>query len=200
MPKIFFPCSRGIRQTDPLSSFLVILVMKCLSLLISLTDFCRLFSYLHQDAKFVIFLKFCMRIRIIISNPCQTNLKILRCVLFCFRTASGLRVNHAKNAIISVGVAERRDNLATTFLCKVEFFPTIYLNLLWETIFTEACFDWGYREIWETTCLLEEETFQAFRLICSLELETHVCSENVKRSCREFLMVRVMRWIYVSFV
>ncbi|XP_059635243.1 uncharacterized protein LOC132277399 [Cornus florida] len=58
-----------------------------------------------------------------------SQLRFLRCVLVCFQSVSGLKVNVGKSSLVLVGEVHDVANLATALGCEVSHFPISYLRL-----------------------------------------------------------------------
>ncbi|GMP50653.1 hypothetical protein CsSME_00017186 [Camellia sinensis var. sinensis] len=66
---------------------------------------------------------------LVFCEPRAEQLGYLRCVLLCFETVSGLRVNLSKSELIPVGEVDRVPMLAAILGCKVSALPVSYLGL-----------------------------------------------------------------------
>ena len=129
----FFQSSQGIRQGDPLSPLLFVLVMEALSRLIDKSSGVGLLScfsvggevFAPSKISHLLFaddtLIFCE------ANP--DSLTYLRVILTCFEAASGLRVNLGKSELVQVGEMPHLEALADILGCKTATFPMKYLGL-----------------------------------------------------------------------
>jgi len=129
----FFSSSRALRQGDPLSPLLFVIVMEALSKLFSITiqrGFLSGFSVgtgsngminishmLFTDNTLV----FCR------ANP--DHLLYLRMLLLSFEAVSSLKINLDKSVLVSVGHVDNMDDLAGILGCGVSSLPLKYLGL-----------------------------------------------------------------------
>ena len=122
-PTEFFSASRGLRQGDPLSPLLFLLVMEVFTRMLNPASSAGLISDFKvgcpstSDDTIV----FC-------ENDCEQMVN-LRCVLTWFQAVSGLKVNLAKSSILPIGSMDNIQLLAGVLGCKVDAFPTTYLGL-----------------------------------------------------------------------
>ncbi|RVX09480.1 putative ribonuclease H protein [Vitis vinifera] len=108
--EVFFQSSRGLRQGDPLSPYLFVLVMEA-------------FSSLLRKAVAGGFVSACKaRSRVV-------QLLHLNWILMWFEAMSGLRINLDKSELIPVGCVNNVEELAAAIGCKVGSLPTSYLGL-----------------------------------------------------------------------
>jgi hypothetical protein len=130
-PSGFFNSSRGLRQGDPLSPLLFVVIMEALSKMFSVTiDNGRLLgcsvgyrlpvvniSHLFADDT----LAFCE------ANP--SHLRYLRVLLLCFEAVSGLKVNLAKSFLVLVGKEDNATELAVILGYETSSLPVKYLGM-----------------------------------------------------------------------
>jgi hypothetical protein len=125
-----FQCRRGVHQGDPLSPLLFVAVSELLQAMVNIlfregtihaplhipnTDF-PIIQYADDT--------------LLIMQACPMQLAALKETLETFAQATGLRVNYAKSALMSINVSEELlASLATSFGCQVGTLPFTYLGL-----------------------------------------------------------------------
>jgi hypothetical protein len=117
-PTGFFSSSRGLRQGDPLSPLLFVIVMEALSKLFSATEVINISHLLFADDTLV----FC--------GANSDHLHYLRLLLLSFEAVSGLKINLAKSVMVPVGYVDNMGDLACILGCGVSSLPIKYLGLL----------------------------------------------------------------------
>ncbi|XP_035843953.1 uncharacterized protein LOC110931403 [Helianthus annuus] len=130
-PTFDFPCFKGMRQGDPLSLFLFLVVMEALSYFIdkavgrgvfkgiSLTNGGPCVSHLFYADDAIIMGEWCV----------ENILNVIR-VLRCFHICSGLRMNVNKSNIYGIGVDQQEVELvANSFGCNANNLPFKYLGI-----------------------------------------------------------------------
>uniref|UniRef100_A0A251RWC4 Putative reverse transcriptase domain, Reverse transcriptase zinc-binding domain protein n=1 Tax=Helianthus annuus TaxID=4232 RepID=A0A251RWC4_HELAN len=130
-PTFEFKCNKGMRQGDPISPFLFVIVMESLSCMISRA--CELGLVRSIDLPFdgpsVSHLFFADDAIIFGEWDRDSILNVVR-VLKCFHVCSGLYINFGKSNIFGLGVStEEIDDMAGVVGCKAELFPFKYLGL-----------------------------------------------------------------------
>ena len=132
-PTDFFSTFRGLRQGDPLSPYLFVLIMEALSSLISRAvknGFIRGFKATGRrgEGVSVSHLLF-VDDTLLFCEDDRDQLIFWKWVVICFEVVSGLKINLQKSKIIPIGGVEEVDRAATVFGCKVGNLPTNYLGL-----------------------------------------------------------------------
>ena len=133
VPAGFFSNSKGLRQGDPLSSYLFILGMEVLSALIrratdgGFISGCRLRGrgMTKMNVSHLLFADD----TIIFYEVRKEHLTSLSWVLAWFEATFGLRINLAKNKLIHVGEVEEIEEMAVELGYRVRSLPTVYLGL-----------------------------------------------------------------------
>jgi hypothetical protein len=124
----FFKSSRGIRQGDPLSPLLFVILMEALSRMIDKANGVGLVSGFHvggeaSDPLRISHLLFADD-TLIFCEASSDNLIYLRAILTWFEATSGLHVNLGKSELAQVG-----EVLAEILGCKTSALPMKYLGL-----------------------------------------------------------------------
>ena len=129
----FFGCSCGLRQRDPLSPLLFLLIMEVLSRLLKKTEECNLIWGFHVgDVNAVgvhIFHLLFADDTILFCDASSKQLLSIRLVLSCFQAFTGLKVNIGKTEIIPVGEVNNIITLANILQCRVGKLPMKYLGM-----------------------------------------------------------------------
>jgi hypothetical protein len=129
----FFSSSRGIRQGDPLSPLLFVIVMEALSTMMRIAEDRGLVSGfsvgpLSNPGLSISHLLFADD-TLVFCDADEEQLRNLRCLFFCFEAASGLRINLSKSEIVPIGEVPDIGRLASIFDCKVVGLHMKYLGL-----------------------------------------------------------------------
>ena len=120
--------ARGLRQGDPLSPLLFVLVMEVLNALLHLADEHELLDKLHPKIGERIFLY--ADDVVIFSSTEQHDLMLIRIILEIFGCASGLKVNPNKCHISPIQCdLQATANLVANFPGKIDPFPIKYLGI-----------------------------------------------------------------------
>lgn len=119
VPKGYFGCSRGLRQGDPLSSLLFLLVVGVLRSLIKRVVEVGMFEgfSLRWGELIISYLQFADDTMIFCDNS-QCQIGLLKCVFRCFEVVSGFHLNMGKSSLIAVGEMPNLDILAADLECR----------------------------------------------------------------------------------
>jgi hypothetical protein len=132
-PARFFGGSRGLRQGDPLSPLLFLLVMEVLSKMFQVTEEAGLIrgflaGVLGGTEVRISHLLFADD-TIVFCDAAPAQVLHIRKVLSCFEAVTGLRVNLSKSEMVLVGVINDMSSLASILSCRVGALPMLYLGL-----------------------------------------------------------------------
>ena len=141
-PEGFFGSSHGLRQGDPLSLLLFLLIMEVLSRLLKKTEECNLIQGFHVGAVDSVGMHishlFFADDTILFCDASRDQLLSIRLVLSCFQAFMGLKVNVRKSEIIPVGEVNNLDALTNILQCRVGSLPIKYLGMPLGTSFKTA--------------------------------------------------------------
>ena len=127
----FFASSRGLRQGDPLSPLLFIIVMEALSKLLAWAQDGGYISGFdigrvnHISISHLLFADDTL----ILCGATRDQLWHLKCVFGWFQAISGLKINLGKSELVPVGTVPEVEDLAAVLGCKVATLPMSYLGL-----------------------------------------------------------------------
>ena len=132
-PAGFFGSSHGLRQGDPLSPLLFLLVMEVLSRLLKRTEDGGSLSGFQAGPNtsgglHISHLLFADD-SILFCDAFEEQLLHIRMVLIFFEAITGLKVNVGKSEIVPVGEVGNLDDLACILCCKVGCLPMSYLGM-----------------------------------------------------------------------
>nr|GEY04579.1 RNA-directed DNA polymerase, eukaryota [Tanacetum cinerariifolium] len=94
-----FQFYKGLKQGDPLSPFLFILVMESLHIAFQRVEEAGMFKGIKLDSSTSVSHLFYVDDAVFVGQWCDSNINTLVSVLECFNKASGLRINMRKNGI-----------------------------------------------------------------------------------------------------
>jgi hypothetical protein len=130
VPGKIFKCKRGVRQGDPLSPLLFILVAELLQVLVNRAASSNLLiaPIPQPDEDFPI-VQYADDIMLIMQEDAR-QLFFLKSLLASFAESTSLKVNYSKSQMLSINVSqEKLERLANTFGCSIDSFPFTYLDL-----------------------------------------------------------------------
>ena len=142
----FFGSSRGLRQGDPLSSLLFLLIMEVLSRILKKTEEGGFIQGFHAGPS--ISTGICISHLLFVDNTflfCDASREqsfSIRLVLTCFQAFTGLKVNVGKSEIVPIGEVSYIQTLANILQCKVGSLPMLYLGMPLGTSYKTA-FIWN---------------------------------------------------------
>ncbi|GJT70951.1 RNA-directed DNA polymerase, eukaryota, reverse transcriptase zinc-binding domain protein [Tanacetum coccineum] len=124
-----FKFFKGLKQGDPLSPFLFILIMESLHLSFQRVVDVGMFKGIKLNSSTTLSHMFYADDAVFVGQWCDDNINTLIHVLECFYRASGLRINMSKSKIMGVLVEENKVKSAATKLgCLLLNTPFTYLG------------------------------------------------------------------------
>jgi hypothetical protein len=145
-PAGFFNSSRGVRQGDPFSPFLFVIVMEAFSQMVKAMVEHGLFSGFvvggrGSEKVHILHLLFADN-TLIFTGASRVQVQIISNLLICFELVSGLKVNLAKSILVPVGEVRDIGVLAEILGCKVGSLPITYLGMpLGDRFKDKACWN-----------------------------------------------------------
>ena len=129
----FFGSSRGLRQGDPLSPLLFLLIIEVLSHILKKTEeggFIQGFHVgpINSTGIRVSHLLFADDI-ILFCDTSREQILSIRLVLTCFQAFTSLKVNVGKSEIVPIGEVRNIQHLANILQYRVGSLPMIYLGM-----------------------------------------------------------------------
>ncbi|GJR46170.1 RNA-directed DNA polymerase, eukaryota, reverse transcriptase zinc-binding domain protein [Tanacetum coccineum] len=118
-----FQFHKGLKQGDPLSPFLFILVMESLHLSFKRVEEAGLFNGIKLDNSVSISHLFYADDAVFVGQWCEKNINTLVHVLECFFRASGLRINMSKSKLMGLHVDSDKIKGAASKLGCLTFKP-----------------------------------------------------------------------------
>ena len=124
-----FQFFKGLKQGDPLSHFLFILIMESLHLSFQRVVDEVLFKGIKLSTSLTLSHLFYADDAMFVGQWCDTNIDTLLHVLECFYYASGLKINMCKSKIMGVHVDDTKvKNAASKLGCLILKIPFLYLG------------------------------------------------------------------------
>ncbi|GJQ94396.1 RNA-directed DNA polymerase, eukaryota [Tanacetum coccineum] len=129
-PTLEFKFHRGLKQGDPLSPFLFILVMESLHRSFSRVLEDGLYKGIYINNSLLLSHLFYADDAVFVGEWNRTNIITIVRVLKCFYMASGLKINLSKSKLSGIGVSKREvDEAAAIVGCSTLSFPFQYLGV-----------------------------------------------------------------------
>ncbi|GJV71332.1 RNA-directed DNA polymerase, eukaryota, reverse transcriptase zinc-binding domain protein [Tanacetum coccineum] len=126
-----FQFHRGLKQGDPISPFIFILIMETLHLSFKRVIKANLFKGISINASFSISHLFYADDVVFIGEWNSSNIKTVAKVLNCFYLASGLKINFHKSKLMGVGVNSNEvESVANLVGCSTFSSPFKYLGVI----------------------------------------------------------------------
>nr|GEV40628.1 putative RNA-directed DNA polymerase, eukaryota, reverse transcriptase zinc-binding domain protein [Tanacetum cinerariifolium] len=124
-----FQFFKGIKQGDPLSPFLFILVMESLHLSFQRVEEAKMFKGMKIGPTVTLSHMFYADDAVLVGKWCESNITTLVYVFDCFHRASGLKINMSKIKILGVHVeSDRVKEAALRLGCLTLKTPFLYLG------------------------------------------------------------------------
>ena len=132
-PADFFSSSRGLRQGDPLSPLLFLVMMEVFSRMVKRMEGVGLLSGFRADGRrgrgeSVSHLLFADDTILFCDAEVEQVLHV-RLLLLCFQAVTGLEVNVAKSEMVPIGEVNNVHALAEILGCRVGALPMTYLGM-----------------------------------------------------------------------
>ncbi|KAJ0539673.1 putative RNA-directed DNA polymerase [Helianthus annuus] len=131
-PTFEFSCGKGMRQGDPISPFLFLLVMEAFSSMVKKA--CGVGALrgvsLPKEGPVLSHLLYADDC-VLIGEWARNNIKKVTLLLRCFYICSGLKINMKKSSLFGVGVAPSDiEEMADLLNCSVGSMPFLHLGIL----------------------------------------------------------------------
>ncbi|CAL1377121.1 unnamed protein product [Linum trigynum] len=128
----FFKTHKGLRQGDPMSPFLFLLVMDILSAMLETlrSEGCISGFFMDEpNSRGEVTHLLYVDDTIIFCEANEEHVLNLLSTLVCFQAVTGLRINVEKSMMFPVGSVQNPEIYACIFGCGWSYLPTIYLGL-----------------------------------------------------------------------
>ena len=129
----FFDSSRGLRQGDPLSPLLFLLVMEVLSRLLKRTEnggfLCGFQAGSHRQGSVHISHLLFADDTVLFCDASREQLLYIWIVLIFFEAITGFKITVGESEIVPIGDVGNLNALARTLCCKVGILPMRYLGI-----------------------------------------------------------------------
>ena len=126
-----FCAGKGLRQGDPLSPFLFIIVAESLNVLFKRARDCGLIkgTKVGNEGPVISHLQFADDTIVFCDSEREEVINVKR-ILRCFELLSGLKINFYKSTVCGVGIKDEEvKELARALRCKTDVLPMKYLGL-----------------------------------------------------------------------
>ena len=126
-----FKMERGLRQGDPLSPFLFVLIAEVLNRLINITMLEGLVDAIKVGSDGIILSHMQFAVDTILFSPAKKEVLMnLRRILDCYGFMSGLRINYEKYALFPLNCESSLiQELNAALGCMISSLPTKYLGI-----------------------------------------------------------------------
>lgn len=129
----FFPSERGLRQGDPLSLFLLILVMEGLNSMMRVATQNGWIKGFEVSNRARANMKICQLLyaddTVIFCEAKEEQIRIIRVILLILEVVSGLKVNWRKSSLSPIKEVAQMQRLANILECRIDKLPTTYLGM-----------------------------------------------------------------------
>ena len=168
----FLGSSRGLRQGDPLSPPLFLLIMEVLSQVLKKTEEGGLIQGFHvgpinSTGIHISHLLFADD-TILFCDASREKLLSIRLALTCFQAFTGLKVNVGKSEIVPIGEVSNIQTLTNILQCRVGNLPMIYLGMPLGTLYKIA-------SIWNLILERMEKKFSSWKQFICQRVANSLC-------------------------